>query len=96
MLNGRKRLFVALNASIWLAASGLPAPPAAQALPPNYGKCQYDPYARAWYRNYVYGSEPCTPSVSESYGVCVYDEYSDSWVIHYVFGDQPCDPVYPY
>ena len=91
MPKGRKRLLAAVAASMWPAAFALPAAPA-EALPPNYGSCQYDPYWRGWYRNYVWGREPCKPSPSEAFGVCVYDEQTDSWVINYVSGPQPCDP----
>lgn len=91
MPNGRKILFAALAASMWPAATVLPAAPA-QALPPGYGSCEYDPYWRGWYRNYVYGREPCTPTYAESAGVCVYDELSGGWYRFYVFGFEPCDP----
>lgn len=93
MSNGRKRLSAALAASIWLTAPVLPAAPAA-ALPANYGSCQYDPWSRGWYRNYVTHSEPCTPTRAESYGVCVYDDLSGGWYRFYVTHTEPCDPPY--
>lgn len=91
MPNGRKILLAALAASMWPAAFALPAAPA-EALPPSYGSCQYDPYWRGWYRHYVWGYEPCTPTPAEAYGVCVYDEEWETWVIYYVFGTVYCDP----
>lgn len=95
MPNGRKRLFAAFAASIWLAASGLPAAPAAaQTGPGNYGACQYDPYWYGWYRNYVTHSEPCTPTPSEYYGTCVYEHSSGNWYRFYVTHMEPCDPPY--
>jgi hypothetical protein len=93
MPNGRKRLFAALAASVSLAASGLPAAPAAaQTGPGNYGSCQYDPWARGWYRFYVTHSEPCTPTAAELIGTCVYDETSGTWYRVYITHYEPCDP----
>lgn len=91
MPKGRKILFAALAASMWPAAFALPAAPA-EALPPNYGSCQYDPYWRGWYRNYVWGWEHCTPTWAEFQGVCVYDEMSGGWYRSYVTHQEPCDP----
>jgi hypothetical protein len=93
MPKGRKRLFAALAASIWVAAPGLPAAPA-EALPPNYGSCQYDPWSHGWYRNYVTHSEPCTPTAAELIGTCVYDETSGTWYRVYITHYEPCDPPY--
>jgi hypothetical protein len=91
MPNGRKSLFAVFAAAISLAAPVLPAAPA-EALPPNYGSCQYDPWSRGWYRNYVTHSEPCTPTWAEFSGVCVYDELSGGWYRFYVTHTEPCDP----
>lgn len=91
MPKGRKMMLAALAAWMWPAALALPAAPA-QALPPSYGACEYDPYWRGWYRHYVYGYEPCTPTPAEWSGVCVYDETSGNWYRYYVFGFEACDP----
>ncbi|HYW16081.1 MAG TPA: hypothetical protein VE891_08005 [Allosphingosinicella sp.] len=94
MPKGRNKLSAAFAASIWLAASGLPATPAAaQENSWIYdGSCRYDPYWRGWYRNYVTHREPCNPSPSEYYGTCVYEEWSDGWYRYYVTHAEPCDP----
>ncbi|MET1111508.1 MAG: hypothetical protein ABWX67_08300 [Allosphingosinicella sp.] len=95
MPNGRKRQFAAFAASIWLAASGLPAvPAAAQTGPGNYGSCQYDPWSRGWYRMYVTHYEPCTPTAAELIGTCVYDDLTGSWYRVYITHYEPCDPPY--
>lgn len=95
MPNGRKMLLAALAASMWPAALALPAAPAeAQTGPGDWGTCQYDPYWRGWYRNYVTHREPCNPSPSEYYGTCVYEEWSDGWYRYYVTHQEPCDPPY--
>jgi hypothetical protein len=91
MPKGRKLLFAALAASMWPAAFALPAAPA-EAIPPSYGSCQYDPWSRGWYRNYVTHSEPFSPNASEYFGVCVYDEQSGYWYRYYVTHAEPCDP----
>ena len=92
MSNGRKRLFAGLCRFDVAGGFALPAAPA-EALPPSYGSCQYDPYWRRWHEELCLRvRNPAPRPLEEAWGVCVYDEWSGTWVIYYVFGQEPCDP----